>query len=404
MGSPLKERVDRQAARRLADAIAAVDTSFDAAAFVAEASASLHSLELKARVEQLAATLERHLAGPFGRAAQVLCAAASGAALDMWAAWPCVTYVERCGLDEPETALDALACLTRYASAEFAIRPFLEHHPHRTLTRLTEWADSGDVHLRRLVSEGTRPRLPWARRLVAPQWDPLAVLPLLDRLHDDPELYVRRSVANHLNDLAKDHPTLAVIVARRWLATGGTHGPWVVRHGLRGLIKAGDSDALALVGADPSAAVEVYGLRLPEARVRIGDTLHFSIDAAQPGRSPRSPGDRLRRALPPRERVHIAEGLQAIDADRPARRHHPRASRPLVSSRHDPAVLRRGPPTRNHGERPRRRRDHLPAQGGFSSRFLRRSRRFGITESSASVDSFLPTEFRCSACPVKRFC
>ena len=277
MGNPLKERVDREAASRLADAIAAVDASFDAPAFVVEASAPLHGLELKARVGQLTTTLEEYLDGPFERAARVLCAAATGAALDMWAAWPCVTYVERRGLGEPETALDALACLTRYASAEFAIRPFLEHHPQRTLARLAEWTDSGDLHLRRLVSEGTRPRLPWARRLIAPPWDPLVVLPLLDRLHDDPEMYVRRSVANHLNDLTKDHPTLAVMVARRWLAKGGTHVPWVVRHGLRGLVKAGNPDALALVGADPSADVEVYDLRLTEAQVHIGDVLRFSF-------------------------------------------------------------------------------------------------------------------------------
>ena len=185
--------------------------------------------------------------------------------------------MERCGLDEPETALEGLACLTRYASAEFAIRPFLERHPQRTLARLTEWAASEDVHLRRLVSEGTRPRLPWARRLAAPNWDPLAALPLLDRLHDDPEMYVRRSVANHLNDLAKDDPALAVTVARRWLAMGGTHVEWVVRYGLRGLVKAGDPDALAVIGADPSVDVEVHDLRLSQAQVHVGDVLPFSF-------------------------------------------------------------------------------------------------------------------------------
>ena len=120
----------------MSSAISAVDSSFDAAAFIADASAPLPSLELKARVDHLAAALSRHLAGPFPRAAQVLCEAAMRAELDLWAAWPCTTYVECCGLDDPQTALDALACLTRYASAEFAIRAFLEQHPVVTFDRL----------------------------------------------------------------------------------------------------------------------------------------------------------------------------------------------------------------------------------------------------------------------------
>ena len=277
MGSPLKERVDQEAVRRLAAAIGAVDQSFDAPAFDADATAGLGDLELKARVDHVAGALERHLVGPFERAVAILSAAADYAGLDMWAAWPCLSYVERHGPAHPQAALHALGALTRHASAEFAIRPLLEQHPALTLDRLRTWASSPDVHLRRLVSEGTRPRLPWGRRLTALRRDPSPVLPLLDRLRDDPEAYVRRSVANHLNDIAKDHPTLAVAVARRWLAEGGVHVTGVVRHGLRTLVKAGDPTALALVGADTAAALEVDDLRLEETRVHVGDTLRFSF-------------------------------------------------------------------------------------------------------------------------------
>lgn len=138
MGSPLKEHVDYGAVVRLADAIAAVDSLFDAPAFIADASGPLHLLELKARIDHLASALDRQLAGPFERAARTLCTAAARAELDMWTAWPCVTFLERCGLDSPEAALSALACLTRYASGEFAIRAFLERHPRATFARLEE--------------------------------------------------------------------------------------------------------------------------------------------------------------------------------------------------------------------------------------------------------------------------
>jgi 3-methyladenine DNA glycosylase AlkC len=195
----------------------------------------------------------------------------------VWASWPCLAYVERRGLDDPDVALDALARLTRHASAEFAIRPLLERHPAPTLERLREWAASPDMHVRRLVSEGARPRLPWGRHLTALRRDPSPVLPLLDRLRDDPEEYVRRSVANHLNDVARDHPDLAVAVAHRWLDEGGTHAAAVVRHGLRTLVKDGRADALALVGADVGAEIEVVDLAVEEERVPFGGALPFSF-------------------------------------------------------------------------------------------------------------------------------
>ena len=277
MADALKDRVGGETVRRLGEEIAAADPSFDAAAFAADATAGLDVLELKARMEHVAVALDRHLAGPFDRAARVFCEAAESASLDVWAAWPLTTWVERRGLEDPPAALDSLARLTRYASAEFAVRPLIERHPELAFARLAEWASSDDLHLRRLVSEGTRPRLPWGRRLIALQRDPSPALGLLDRLRDDPEVYVRRSVANHLNDVAKDHPALAVAIARRWLAESGAHVERVVRHGLRTLVKAGDPEALALVGADASADVAVERLRLERTAVRLGEPLRFSF-------------------------------------------------------------------------------------------------------------------------------
>jgi 3-methyladenine DNA glycosylase AlkC len=136
--------------------------------------------------------------------------------------------------------------ITRRFSAEFCIRPYLVKWPGRTLERLMEWTRDPDPHVRRLCSEGTRPRLPWAMRLKAFMADPTPVLPILEALKDDPELYVRRSVANHLADIAKDHPALALERCARWLEGASAERRWVIRHALRHPAKKGVKEALEL--------------------------------------------------------------------------------------------------------------------------------------------------------------
>jgi 3-methyladenine DNA glycosylase AlkC len=132
------------------------------------------------------------------------------------------------------------------------------------------WIDDPDEHVRRLVSEGTRPRLPWATRVPCLSADPGPGLALLDRLVDDPSLYVRRSVANHLNDVSRDHPDLAVRTAARWLVRPTSERRWIVRHGLRSLVKAGDAAAFALLGHDGAPAVSRATLRMEPTVVPFG--------------------------------------------------------------------------------------------------------------------------------------
>jgi 3-methyladenine DNA glycosylase AlkC len=136
--------------------------------------------------------------------------------------------------------------LTRRFSAEFSIRPFLDRWPGRTLERLAEWTRDPDPHVRRLCSEGTRPRLPWASRLQGFIRDPRPVLPILEALKDDPDLYVRRSVANHLGDIAKDHPELVFEICERWLAGANDERRWLIRHAVRHPAKKGVKAALRL--------------------------------------------------------------------------------------------------------------------------------------------------------------
>jgi 3-methyladenine DNA glycosylase AlkC len=136
--------------------------------------------------------------------------------------------------------------LTRRFSAEFSMRPFLIQWPERTLARLLEWTKDPDPHVRRLCSEGVRPRLPWAIRIPAFIRDPRPVIPILEALRDDPEEYVRRSVANHLGDIAKDHPELAFEIGERWVSGASEDRKWLIRHAVRHPAKHGVAAALRL--------------------------------------------------------------------------------------------------------------------------------------------------------------
>ena len=139
--------------------------------------------------------------------------------------------------------------LTQRFSAEFSIRPFLIHAQKRSLARLLEWTSDANPHVRRLCSEGTRPRLPWAIRIQAFIENPAPALPILERLKDDQDLYVRRSVANHVGDIAKDHPELVYAMCERWLVNSSSERRWLIRHALRHPAKKGDITALKLRAA-----------------------------------------------------------------------------------------------------------------------------------------------------------
>jgi 3-methyladenine DNA glycosylase AlkC len=203
--------------------------------------------------------------------------------------WPLCTFVERHGQQHPDVALPFLRRLTRTFSAEFAIRPFLANAPQETLAVLASWLEDPDPHVRRWISEGTRPRLPWGQHLPAFTADPALTLPLLDALRSDPEPYVRRSVANHLGDIAKDHPDRAIAVARRWVGhttvppRGGTKAQQLVRHALRHLVKQGHPDALALMGFLPPA---IQAELTVAAEVQLGGTLRVELTLTNPTDQP----------------------------------------------------------------------------------------------------------------------
>lgn len=282
MAEPLKAFFDRALVASLAEELAPVLPGLDRAAFVRAGSAGLDRLELTGRARHLAAVLRAHLPAHFPDAAQCLVASLPASApgpgdgpvgMAPFRYLPHVYFAAEHGLDDFEAAMALQHALTQRFTAEFSIRAYLERHPAQTLARLRRWARDPSVHVRRLVSEGVRPRLPWAPRLPAFQADPSPVLALLELLVDDPERYVQRSVANCLGDVGKDHPARAVAVARRWLDEdpgGAGDRPWIVRHGLRTLIKRGDAGALAVIGFGARAAATVSAIALRPARVTVG--------------------------------------------------------------------------------------------------------------------------------------
>lgn len=288
---PFKHRLGADAVTLLAAGIRTGTPGFPSEAFVAAVTPGLAPLELKDRVNHVATVLRAHLPASWPEAVAALLAglppALSGTeeVSGGFLLWPVLTCVELYGLDHPGISLAALREMTRRFSAEFAVRPYLERHPDLTLSTLAGWVEDADPHVRRLVSEGTRPRLPWGRRLAALQADPSIALAFLDRLVDDPELYVRRSVANHLGDIAKDHPDVAVRTAQRWMTAPTPQREWVVRHGLRAMVKAGHPGALGILGFHP-ATVGVDAVTVRPARVAIGGTFTLSATLRQTGSVP----------------------------------------------------------------------------------------------------------------------
>lgn len=275
---------------RMANAVRASTSAFDEPAFRA-ALGHLDTLELKDRVRAIAAALHTSLKLPFPQAADAL-VATLGPPVDpslpnqfQMGVWPMVHFVGQYGLEHFEPSLAALHAMTQRMSAEFDIRPFLIRYPDATLARLQVWVADDSEHVRRLVSEGTRPRLPWGARLQSFIADPSPILPLLERLKDDPSAYVRRSVGNNLNDIAKDHPALVLRLAKSWLGRSA-ETDWVVKHGCRTLLKRGNTEALALFGWAETATVQIKNLELKNPTFPIGAHLEFVFELQHDGDGP----------------------------------------------------------------------------------------------------------------------
>ncbi len=287
MAEPLKKFYNRAMITRLGRSVEAVFPAFPVDPFVTEVLTDFESLELVPRARKIAAGLSRYLPTEYPEALEILLASfgpklegTESFGMEPFFYMPHGLYVAEHGLDFFELSMHACYELTQRFSAEFCIRPFLDKYPEASLPQLERWSRDPSPHVRRLVSEGTRPRLPWAPRLRVFGKDPETILHLLDLLKDDPSLYVRRSVANHLNDIGKDHPELMATTARRWMLDAGEERRWVVRHALRSAVKRGDAAALEILGYGATPEIELEEAAVVPAEARIGESVIVSFTLA----------------------------------------------------------------------------------------------------------------------------
>ncbi|MFX3633925.1 MAG: DNA alkylation repair protein [Candidatus Pristimantibacillus sp.] len=245
----LKHFFDERLANRLSDLIVQQYPSFPSKSFIQEVVERIPSFELKGRVAVIADALHHTLPEDYPTALRILSVilgpenkTEEGMFTNGYFLMPIAYFVEKYGLEYVELSLEALYEITKRHTSEYAIRPYLTAHTDLCLAKLREWLDDPNPHVRRLVSEGTRTRLPWAKRISILHGDLTIHLGLLEPLLDDPSMYVRKSVANHLNDLTKEqaHQETILIWLKQHARQGGKHRKWIIRTGLRTLLKQGE--------------------------------------------------------------------------------------------------------------------------------------------------------------------
>lgn len=269
---PLKNMLSRPEVEFLADCLQIVHAGFDRVNFVAVAD-ELESLELKARINAIADQLAVSLPDDYPTALGMVVGVS--ASVSGFVAWPLCSFVERHGLDHPDESLAAMETLTQVMSCEFAIRPFLDRYLERTMEAVHGWTGHEIDTVRRLASEGTRPSLPWGPRVAALTADPTIGLDVLERLRHDSSEDVRRSVANHLNDVAKAHPDLVVATTKRWSEDEQVDRA-MIRHALRTLIKQGNPGAMAVLGFTTEAKVKIRNFSVSPGIISLGESIELA--------------------------------------------------------------------------------------------------------------------------------
>lgn len=240
----LKFWFDKELAELLSDKIQKIHLDFNQKEFVQTVDKKVQNLELKDRVEVIADQLHTNLTNSYRENIKVLLQILgpenpqeTGMFTNYYWIMPIAKYVEKYGLDNFEISVNAIAEITKRNTGEYAIRPYLEHNPEKTLDVMLGWSKDQNFHIRRLSSEGVRPRLPWAKNLKTFINDPNPILPILNNLKDDQSKYVQKSVANCLNDILKDNPEIGMKVIEEWLKSPTKERRWIIKHSLRTLMK-----------------------------------------------------------------------------------------------------------------------------------------------------------------------
>ncbi len=283
MAQALKLFFSPQRVEELAGTISTVYPGFDGPGFKAFCCAKLEELELMPRALHISRGLRQYLPANYVQAIEVLMlslgpplAATDNNGLAPFFYLPHVFFVRDYGLDHFAVSMAAQYELTQRFTAEFSLRPYFVAHYDACMAILTRWAKDPNEHVRRLVSEGTRPRLPWAAKLAPVIEKPQLTATLLELLKDDPSLYVRRSVANHLNDIGKDNPDYLLHVLEAWAPNAPKTRSWLIKHALRSAVKGSNARALALLGFRVAQGVQLTGSAITPSQPALGQSLTLS--------------------------------------------------------------------------------------------------------------------------------
>lgn len=237
--------------------------------------------ELKQRMRHIAVTLKNNLEGSYNENISAVLAIikhlqATGVKENSFPYMFFPDFVELYGLDDLKTSLKAIETITQFTSCEFAIRPFILKYPEAVMDQMLKWSKHKSHLVRRFSSEGCRPRLPWAMTIPQFKKDPSPILPILENLKNDPSLFVRKSVANNLNDISRDNPEVVIKLAKEW--KGDTpETDWIIRHSCRTLLKKADKNIYKIFGLNATAGCEVQDLKLLKSKIKLGEQLDFSF-------------------------------------------------------------------------------------------------------------------------------
>ena len=300
MPEPFKNSFNPTMIAQMGDHLGNANADFNVEEFVKLSCDGLENLELKQRSNQIRDALLTTLPQDYQSACHTMIdalhpiddAQLGNMAMDEigirgWPIMPMADVVAARGLEEFGFSLDVLGEMTRRFSAEFAIRPFFIHDLKAATDKAMTWARHDNFHVRRLASEGSRPRLPWGLQISQFVADPAPLLPLLEALKHDSEEYVRRSVANNINDIAKDHPDLVADIAARWMKGADKNTGRMVRHACRTLIKKGHAPTLAALGySKPQVRIDGFKITTPE--VKLGNSLDFELQLTSAAKSDQS--------------------------------------------------------------------------------------------------------------------
>lgn len=274
MAEQLKFMYNKKLVDRLANSLYSADKNFNPIQFKKDVfNHQWDDFELKQRTNHIAELFDKHLNYDFKKQVEILLQVAPHFNGFTGTVFP--TFIELFGIDSPEVSIPALKKLTAYSTSEFAIRPFILKYPDTIETMLT-WSTDENYHVRRLASEGCRPLLPWAIKLVQFVEDPSPIIPILNNLRNDSEDYVYRSVANNLNDISKHHPALVLKLCKAWINESKTT-KWVAKHALRTLLKKGNSEAMQLFGFGAIDQFKIERFDLVDDAIKIGADTRFEL-------------------------------------------------------------------------------------------------------------------------------